>query len=208
MSALNVPGLVLGRAGGGLEVANAGWAANAEVARVGRKGELATGALLDVIARRPGGPSVLHDVTIPHSRANVDHVVVSGSRVILIDSKVWRPAFYWTIAGHTFRGAERFSFADRDSMSFALERIGALLTRQGLAHQMAKPRLVVWPSSDKSAMHLWAYRKPGMRVASGASLGTSGALVLGRLRPARMDLVQSLSSLLPAAGSASAPHAA
>jgi len=92
-------GVVLGRPGSGLE--SAGWAVNGEVARIGRTGEVRTAALLDSLAARPGGPAVLHDLRIPGGSANVDHVVVTGSRVHVVDAKVWAPGVYWTWSGVT-----------------------------------------------------------------------------------------------------------
>ena len=82
----------LGRPGGSL--VGATWAANAAAAKVGRAAELKTALVLDGLAARPGGPTVLHDlgIPIPNISANIDHVVVSGRRVLVIDSKGWRPA--------------------------------------------------------------------------------------------------------------------
>ena len=95
---------VIGIPGGGL--VDASWAANEEVAEIGRRGELLTAAVLDRLAR-PDGPTVLHDLLLPAAsgvRVNVDHVVVSGRRVVLVDSKCWQPGRYWTALGRTRRG--------------------------------------------------------------------------------------------------------
>ncbi|MET9676385.1 nuclease-related domain-containing protein [Streptomyces sp. NPDC006482] len=54
----------------------------------GAAGEKATARLLAPLARR--GYGVLHDRAIPGSRANLDHLVVGGFGVALVDSKNWR----------------------------------------------------------------------------------------------------------------------
>lgn len=96
------------------------WAANASIARIGRQGELRTAALIDAAARRYGF-TVLHDlrVPIPGFSANADHIVVSGRQVLLLDTKVWRPGFYWTFDGASFRGFSRFAPADKKTMKLA-----------------------------------------------------------------------------------------
>lgn len=99
-------GLVVGRPGAGLSGSPA-WAVNGQVVHIGRQGELRTASVLDAAAQRHGF-TVLHDlhIPLPGITANVDHVVVSGRRVLLIDAKVWRPGTYWTIAGHVDRRHE------------------------------------------------------------------------------------------------------
>jgi hypothetical protein len=155
-----VPGQVIGRAGTGLATGNNGWAANADVARIGRGGELRTAALLNDIAKRPGGPTVLHDLTIPGSRANIDHVVVSGRRITLLDTKVWKPGTYWRVFGMTFRGAERFKHADKDTMAMAVAKLHAYLSQRGAAGTIATPLTVVWPSRPNGGVRMLTYGGP------------------------------------------------
>lgn len=58
----------------------------------GAKGERATAALLEVLARQ--GWTVLHDRALPHGRANVDHLAISpGGLVFVVDSKQWDRRF-------------------------------------------------------------------------------------------------------------------
>lgn len=175
------PGQVIGTAGGTLEVGRNEWAANADVARIGRAGELRTAQVLADLAARPGGPTVLHDLTIPGSRANIDHVVVSGRRVTLLDSKVWKPATYWRLAGRTFRGRERFPYADKQTMSMAVDRIVKHLSQAGCAVDVGVPLTVVWPSHDGKVRMVVIGRR-GTRIVPGADLarharrlGTSSA---------------------------------
>ena len=196
-----LPGQVIGRAGGGLEEANAGWAANADVARVGRAGELATARVLDEWASRPGGPSVLHDLTIPGSRANVDHVVVSGTRLLLVDSKVWKPGLYWSAGGRVFRGAHRFVHAEKKTMEMAADRLAEYVARFGLHVQVAAPVTAVWSSSTHGSVHLVLLRLAGLRTLHGQRLSPRLA---GR-GPADQRVVQVLAALCASARPAPVP---
>jgi hypothetical protein len=54
----------------------------------GARGERHTGALLEPL--RALGYVVLHDLAMPRSRANVDHVVIGPTGLFVIDSKYWR----------------------------------------------------------------------------------------------------------------------
>ena len=54
----------------------------------GATGERRTARLLDPLARH--GWAVLHDLAIPGSRANLDHLVVGPGGVFVIDSKHYR----------------------------------------------------------------------------------------------------------------------
>lgn len=138
-----------GKAGSGL--ADAPWAANADVARVGANGERRTAKIL-------GGLNhpivVLHDVRIPIPgfTANIDHVVVFGTKVWLIDSKVWKPAAYRTVFGRTFRGWRRFKFADSKTIPMAVEAFG----RHGLA--LERPMMVVHSSKPSGKVGLRWFR--------------------------------------------------
>lgn len=147
---------VLGIPGGGLT--NATWAVNEEVAAIGQRGEEMTAALLNTIARI-GGPTVMHDlrIPIPNITANIDHIVVSGKKVVIVDSKVWAPGFYWTLGGHTRRGLTRFPPADKRTVPMAVQSISRLLIGAGVKYRLSS-LLVVWPSSKSGSLSLWAYR--------------------------------------------------
>jgi hypothetical protein len=83
-------GLVLG----GLAAAVAGWglrfkpSPDAVAWRRGAAGERHTARLLAVLERH--GWAVLHDLAVPGSRANIDHLVIGPSGVFVIDSKHYR----------------------------------------------------------------------------------------------------------------------
>jgi len=158
MVTLQVPGAVIGRPGGSLSGAAAGWAKNAQVAQIGQRGELQTAHILNRLATAPGGPTVFHDLTIPIPgfTANIDHVVVSGRTVTVLDSKVWKPGFYWTLGG-TRRGLEPFRFADTKTLPTAVAALRRHLQTFRLEPQFGRSVLVVWPSST-GPMQMWAFR--------------------------------------------------
>jgi hypothetical protein len=198
-------GGVYGRAGGGLAAQGrqATWAANEDVARIGGDGEKRTAALLDRYATE-GGVAVLHDVLIPTRRitANIDHVVVAGSTVYLVDTKVWKPGRYWTLFGRTRRGWARFPHADKKTMAFADEDIERFLRSRGIENfSIARPLLVVWPSSTLGSLNLSRLRVAGADAMSGARFATYAQRhfakrLLGGATPADGRIVAALADLL------------
>lgn len=142
-----------GRAGGSL--VGADFAANAETAKAGHAGEILTAATLDALART-GGFTVLHDLRIPGSKANIDHVVVAGSKVWVIDSKLWKPGFYFTLFGRTYRGAERVPHADKRGIPLAHNRLITHL--DGLGAKMQRPLMVIHSSRRAEKVSIWAFR--------------------------------------------------
>lgn len=196
---------VYGRAGGGLDsqARQATWAANEDVARIGGEGERRTAALLDQYASHEG-IAVLHDLFIPTHRitANIDHVVVVGTTIHLIDTKVWKPGRYWTLFGRTRRGWARFPYADKKTMAYAGEDIGFFLQSRGIEDfTIARPLLVVWPSSTVGALHLSRLRVPGADAMSGDRFATYAQRhfakrLLGGAAPADDRIVAALADLL------------
>lgn len=150
-------GVSLGRAGGSLD--DASFAANVHTAKAGQVGEQLTAKLLDAQAAS-GGFTVLHDLRIPHSKANVDHVVVAGRRVWVLDSKLWKAGFYITIAGRTYRrtrdGFDRAEHADKRGLPLGHTRLSEHLT--GLGAKMQRPLMVIHPSRRGERVRMWAYR--------------------------------------------------
>ena len=88
-----------------LAVAAAGWGArfrpspDAVAWRRGAAGERRTARLLDLLERQ--GWAVLHDLAVPGSRANIDHLVIGPGGVFVIDSKHYRgsPPARWVQGG-------------------------------------------------------------------------------------------------------------
>jgi hypothetical protein len=156
-------GRSVGTAGGSLNPG--GWCANQETAEQGRLGEEATGRVLDSACLR-GGAWVLHDVRIPGAEANIDHLVVSGRRLWLIDAKRWKPGFYWRVGRWHFRGLERFKPAEKATMEMARDRVARMLRAKVGDVEFLSASVVVWPSHD-APLALWAMRSmPGARLVS------------------------------------------
>lgn len=164
-----VRGQFLGRAGRGLD--DASWAANAAVAKIGQDAEVLTGrALLEFTAL---GPSVINDlrIPIPGFTANIDHVVVSGNRVLIIDSKAWAGGFYWTAGGRTRRGGTLFPEADKKTLPTAVAALERYFRSQGVGEvHFERPLLAVWP---RQSANFLLYRPQGnARVTHGSRLPT------------------------------------
>lgn len=191
---------IIGDPGGGLN--NATWAANEAVAAVGKKGEVATAEILNRLASKDG-PTVMHDLMVPLQgiTANIDHVVVAGRHVWLIDSKQWRPAFYWTFRGRTRRGTERFesaagkSIADSQTMSLAHRSISAYLYGQGIKAQVHTPYVVVWPSSASKRLSVFFYRPRGAKAMTGPQFRWRSRYIVGHMK-AHPAIVRSLRHLV------------
>jgi hypothetical protein len=191
------PGQVLGTAGGGL--IDAEWAANADVARIGRTGELRTAEVLDRLARERGW-TVLHDlrIPIPGFTANIDHAVVADDTLLLIDSKVWKPGWYWTFAGVARRGWSRFAHAETKTPAMAFDSIGRYLAGRGVDVRQLDPIVCVWPSST-GRLSLTLLRMERAWPIRAEKLARIIARALPR-RPARPEVVRALSELLPSSG--------
>tara|TARA_R110002051_G_scaffold314950_4_gene392656 strand:+ start:318 stop:953 length:636 start_codon:yes stop_codon:yes gene_type:complete len=188
-------GEVIGRAASSLGN-SAGWSDNAAAAKVGVRGELSTAKILNTLAAMPDGPTVMHDlrIPIPGVSANIDHLVISGRTVTIIDSKVWKPGFYWTLGGRTWRGRERFAPADKRTIPMAVDAIAGLLHREGVRSRLARPLLVVWPSNARSAMSLMFLRSPGAAAMSGERFESRVTALIG-LRKADPKIVEALRGL-------------
>lgn len=160
----------------------------------GRRGELLTAGLLDAHCRGQG-PTVLHDLRIPlpNVSANIDHVVVSGSTVRIIDSKYWRPGRYWTFGGRTRQGFTRVTYADKKTMQMAYSALSAYLAGRGAV--LTQPLLVVWPSSKNFPLNIRWYRPLGARAMTGQKFHDRLASVVGQ-KPADPLIVAALHGLL------------
>jgi hypothetical protein len=97
-------GLVLG----GLAALAAGWglrfkpSPNAVAWRRGAAGERRTARLLGPLERR--GWAGLHDLAVPGSRANLDHLVIGPGGVFVIDSKQYRGRLQLDASGRLWHG--------------------------------------------------------------------------------------------------------
>mgnify|MGYP002738587564 CR=1 FL=1 len=159
-------GRVYGRAGGSASVGGS-FESFSGAGKVGARGERRTGEVLNALASRPDGPTVFHDLVIPGVPGpNVDHAVVAGKKVLLLDSKFYAPGFYWTFGGVTRRKFEAVPFADKATLPMAFDRFAPLLGRA----KMLRPVMVVWPSRADEKMSLSLFRPQGARALAGERL--------------------------------------
>lgn len=192
-------GVVIGMPGGGLEPGRAGWAVSERVAEVGRSGELATADVLDPLTRAWRGPTVLHDLGVPASAANIDHVVVAGRRVVVVDSKVWRPGRYTMRSGHPMRDGVAFPHAGLGSTVFGARRLSAWLeARLGPGRaRIARPVVAVWPSTPGARIDLSRLRPDGVTLIGADRLARTVAARIRWAGPADPAIVSALCDLTP-----------
>lgn len=139
-------GEIIGDAGASLR--DASWARTTSAASVGRVGERYSAA--ELVAAVERGAVVLHDVAVPVRAisANIDHVVVAGSTVTLIDSKHWKPGIYWTRGGRTRRNLELAPHCDKKGMATAANAIDGLLRRRGIDFTLDEPITTIWSTGS------------------------------------------------------------
>jgi hypothetical protein len=124
-------GLVLGV----LAVMAAGWglrfrpSPEAIAWRCGAAGERRTARLLAALERH--GWAVLHDLAVPGSRANIDHLVIGPGGVFVIDSKLYRGRLQLDPSGRLWHG--RYSLAPTlRAVSFEADRAARVLPDPGV----------------------------------------------------------------------------
>jgi hypothetical protein len=114
-----------------LAAAAAGWglrfrpSAEAVAWRQGAAGERRTARLLCQLERH--GWAVLHDLAVPGSRANIDHLVIGPGGVFVIDSKQYRGRLQLDRFGRLWHG--RYPLAPAlGAVSFEADRAAQVLT--------------------------------------------------------------------------------
>jgi hypothetical protein len=124
-------GLILG----GLAATAAGWglrfqpSLEAVAWRRGAAGERRTARILAALERH--GWAVLHDLAIPGSQANIDHLVVGPGGVFVIDSKQYRGRLQLDPSGRLWHG--RYPLAPTlRAVSFEADRAARVLSDPGL----------------------------------------------------------------------------
>lgn len=163
----------------------------------GTDGEIRTARVLQKYCK-PGGPTVLHDLVLPMNgiKANIDHVVISGNEVRILDSKLWQPGFYWTLGGTTRRGTTRVDHADKQTMAMAATALRKVLSTSSTGNfTLKRPVLVVWPSNTKKRLSLRFFRPVGARAISGSRIDLRHRHFIGT-KPANQDLVAALVPLV------------
>jgi len=115
--------------------------------------------------------TVVHDIMLPSEKytVNIDHLIVTGSRLVVLDSKVWQPARYVSAFGRVYRMGNgslfgRFTPAEKQTVQMICN---VLAKRFGVPVSGA---LVVWSSQYNSEPQLGLYRPKGIKVLTGADL--------------------------------------
>jgi hypothetical protein len=123
-------GLILG----GLAAVAAGWglrfrpSSDARAWRRGAAGERRTARLLGPLERQ--GWVVLHDLAVPGSRANVDHLVIGPGGIFVIDSKQYRGRLELDPSGRLWHG--RYPLAcTLQAVSFEADQAARVLPNPG-----------------------------------------------------------------------------
>jgi hypothetical protein len=93
--------------------------------RRGAAGERRTARLLDPLERE--GWAVLHDLAVPGSRANIDHLVIGPGGVFVIDSKQYRGRLQLDSSGCLWHGRYPLASTLR-AVSFEADQAALILT--------------------------------------------------------------------------------
>jgi hypothetical protein len=120
---------------GGLAAVAAGWglrfrpSPDAVAWRRGAAGERRTARLLDQLDRH--GWAVLHDLAIPDSRANIDHLAIGPGGVLVIDSKQYRGRLQLDGSGRLWHGRYPLTPTLR-AVEFEADQAAQILADQGV----------------------------------------------------------------------------
>jgi hypothetical protein len=121
---------------GGLAAVLAGWglrfrpSPDAVAWRRGAAGERRTARILGPLERQ--GWVVLHDLAVPGSRANIDHLVIGPGGVFVVDSKQYRGRLQLDSSGRLWHG--RFPLAPTlRTVSFEADQAAQVLPNPGVA---------------------------------------------------------------------------
>jgi hypothetical protein len=119
-----------------LAAAAVGWglrfrpSAEAVARRRGAAGERRTARLLGPLERH--GWAVLHDLAVPRSRANIDHLVIGPGGVFVIDSKQYRGRLQLDPSGRLWHGRYPLTPILR-AVSFEADQAARVLPDSGMA---------------------------------------------------------------------------
>jgi hypothetical protein len=121
---------------GGLATVMAGWglrfrpSPDAVAWRRGAAGERRTARLLDPLERR--GWAVLHDLAVPGSQANLDHLAIGPGGVFVIDSKQYRGRLQLDASGKLWHGRYPLASTLR-AVSWEADQAARVLPDPGVA---------------------------------------------------------------------------
>jgi hypothetical protein len=120
---------------GGLAAMAAGWglrfrpSPDAVAWRRGAAGERRTARLLDPLERQ--GWAVLHDLAVPGSRANLDHLAIGPGGVFVVDSKQYRGRLQLDPSGRLWHGRYPLPPTLR-AVSFEADQVAQVLPDPGV----------------------------------------------------------------------------
>lgn len=162
--------------------------ANQEQRKWGDKGE---SQAVEAFSRYQDRCAILHNVKIPGSTANIDHITVSGNEVTLWDSKWWSAGSYWTLGSMSFKGLRRRKDLEKLTLVKGRAKIEAYLRAEGVHARFRQSRLIVW---GRGPHRHFFFRFPGASWVSGAA-GVRRAMKVNR-QPASDEIVSALRRLL------------
>lgn len=146
---------------GGASVSKGGaWAKNDAVAKIGAAGEKKVAGALAPYFSSPSSAALFHDLAVPGRRANIDHLIVSGNKVLLLDTKVWKTGFYYTVFSHTFRGLTPVSHADKKTYQMLTYDLKKFLEPVGA--KILTPAVIVLGKGGKAKVGM--YRPKGAKA--------------------------------------------
>lgn len=139
---------------GGASASKGGtWAKNEAVAKIGAAGERKVAKALAPYFSSPTSAALFHDLSVPGRRANIDHLIVSGRKVLLLDTKVWKAGFYYTVFSHTFRGFTPVSHADKKTYQMLTYDLKKFLEPVGA--KILTPAVIVLGKGGKAKVGLY-----------------------------------------------------
>ena len=185
-----IPGHIFGQAGASL--AEGSFLADKSTQLAGLQAEYRTANILNALSLK--GPSVAHDLDLPFKNvgANIDHVIVFGSNVLIIDSKQWSGNYFYTIAGRTFRDRELFTPADKKTLPMASQALSGFFARNNIhGVNILTPIMCVWGSGLRNFA---LFRPPGAKAVRGEQLRRYLSRNVTEVN-ARADVLMALASL-------------
>lgn len=158
---------IYGRGGASASQGGA-WAKNDKVAKIGAAGEKKVAKALEPYFSSPSSAALFHDLAVPGRRANIDHLIVSGRKVLLLDTKVWKAGFYFTFFSRTFRWGkgkngprfERLKHADKKTYQMLTYDLKKFLEPVGA--KILTPAVIVLGKGGKAKVGL--YRPKGAKA--------------------------------------------
>jgi Nuclease-related domain len=143
----SLPAPRLGLVLGGLAATAAGWglrfrtSPDAVAWRRGAAGERRTARLLSHLEQQ--GWVVLHDLAVPGSRANLDHLVIGPGGVFVIDSKQYRGRLQLDPSGRLWHGGRYPLAPTLRAVSFEADQAAQVLADPGVVVVVVVPIVAV-----------------------------------------------------------------